>query len=39
LQAYLATFLPIFVAINVAGILPLFLSFTDGMSTQARRRT
>jgi len=38
LQAYLATFLPIFVAINVAGILPLFLSFTDGMSTQARRR-
>ncbi len=38
MQAYLATFLPLFVAINVAGILPLFLSLTEGMSTPARRR-
>ncbi len=35
---FLSAFLPLFVAVNVLGILPLFIGLTDGMTTQQRRR-
>lgn len=34
----LAAFLPLFVAINILGILPLFISFSEQMTEQSRRR-
>ncbi len=34
----LAAFLPLFVAVNILGILPLFISFSDQMTEQSRRR-
>jgi multiple antibiotic resistance protein len=34
----LAAFLPLFVAVNILGILPLFISFSEQMSEQSRRR-
>lgn len=38
MNAYLESFLPLFVAINLAGILPLFIGLTEGMTAGARRR-
>ena len=38
MDAYLESFLPLFVAINLPGILPLFIGLTEGRSPQARRR-
>lgn len=38
LDVYIESFLPLFVAIDAVGILPLFISLTDGMSLAARRR-
>jgi len=35
---FLDAFLPLFVAIDVVGILPIFMSLTDGMTPAARRR-
>lgn len=35
---YLESFLPLFVAINLPGIVPIFLGMTEGMSPQQRRR-
>lgn len=35
---YLESFLPLFVAINLPGVLPLFIGLTDGLSTAARQR-
>jgi multiple antibiotic resistance protein len=37
-NAFLEAFLPLFVAVNVLGILPLFMGLTDGMTDTARRR-
>lgn len=37
MNAYVEAFLPLFVAINLAGILPLFISLTEGMSSRSRR--
>jgi multiple antibiotic resistance protein len=36
-NAFVESFLPLFVAINLPGILPLFIGLTDGMTTVARR--
>jgi multiple antibiotic resistance protein len=34
----LAAFLPLFVAVNILGILPLFISFSDHLTEQSRRK-
>ena len=38
-RPYLLSFVPIFVSVNAVGILPVFLSLTDGMDTSGKRRT
>lgn len=38
MNIYLEAFLPLFVAINLPGILPLFMGLTEGLSVSARRR-
>lgn len=38
MQPYLESFLPLFVAINLPGMLPIFIGLTDGMTQHARRR-
>lgn len=38
MQAFVEAFLPLFVAMNVLSVLPLFIGLTDGLSTRARRR-
>ena len=38
MDAYLESFLPLFVAINLPGILPLFIGLTEGIAPEARRR-
>ncbi len=38
MNAYIESFLPLFVAINVLGIIPVFLAVTEGMSPIERRR-
>lgn len=38
MQPYLESFLPLFVAMNLPGVLPIFISMTEGMTTVARRR-
>lgn len=38
MQAFVEAFLPLFVAINVLSVLPLFIALTDGLATPARRR-
>lgn len=38
MDAYLTSFLPLFVAINLPGALPIFLGLTEGMTAAARRR-
>lgn len=35
---YVEAFLPLFVAINLPGVLPLFIGLTDGMPQRERRR-
>jgi multiple antibiotic resistance protein len=37
-DTFLEAFLPLFVAINVIGTLPIFIGLTEGMSKGARRR-
>jgi len=38
LQPFIEAFLPLFVAINVLSVLPLFIALTDGLAPAARRR-
>jgi multiple antibiotic resistance protein len=38
MNAYIESFLPLFVAINVIGIIPVYLAVTEGMNTAQRRR-
>lgn len=38
MRIYLEAFLPLFVAINLPGVLPLFIGLTEGASSSARRR-
>ena len=38
LNPYIESFLPLFVAVNLPGILPIFMSMTDGMTVKARRK-
>lgn len=38
MQAFVEAFLPLFVAINVLSVLPLFIALTDGLAPSARRR-
>lgn len=37
-QPFVEAFLPLFVAINVLSVLPLFIALTDGMESGVRRR-
>ena len=37
-DVFIESFLPLFVAINLPGILPLFIGLTEGMTASARRR-
>ncbi len=37
LEALIAAFLPLFVAINIPGILPLYIGMTEGVERRARR--
>jgi len=34
---YIESFLPLFVAMNLPGVLPIFMGLTDGMTVKARR--
>ena len=38
LRTFLATFIPLFVAIDPFGMVPVFIAVTDGMSAERRRR-
>jgi len=38
MHAYIESFLPLFVAINAPGILPVYLAVTEGLTTAERRR-
>lgn len=38
MQQFVEAFLPLFVAMNILSVLPLFIALTDGMSTPTRRR-
>lgn len=38
MNAYIESFLPLFVAINVIGIIPIYLAVTEDMTTAQRRR-
>ena len=38
MHIFLESFLPLFVAMNVMGVLPLFIGMTDGLAQRARRR-
>lgn len=38
MDTFLEAFLPLFVAVNVVGTLPIFIGLTEGMSVGARRR-
>jgi len=35
---YIESFLPLFVAMNLPGVLPIFMGLTDGLSVKARRK-
>ena len=37
-QAFVAVFLPLFVAVNIPGILPLYIGMTEGMRGRERQR-
>lgn len=39
IRPYLLSFIPVFIAVNAIGILPVFLSLTEGMSKSEKRRT
>jgi multiple antibiotic resistance protein len=39
LKVFLATFVPLFVAVDAIGILPLFINLTEGMNKDDRQRT
>ena len=38
MNVYIESFLPLFVAMNLPGVLPIFIGLTDGLETRARRR-
>jgi multiple antibiotic resistance protein len=38
MEIFLLSFIPLFVAIDVFGVLPLFIGFTENISLQARRK-
>ena len=38
LQVYIEAFLPLFVALNLIGVLPLYIGLTDGATETARRK-
>lgn len=38
MDLFLKSFIPLFVAIDVLGVLPLFLGLTEGMATRPRRK-
>lgn len=38
MNAYIESFLPLFVAINVIGVIPVYLAVTEAMTTAQRRR-
>lgn len=38
MQPYLESFLPLFVALNLPGVLPIFISLTEGMAPGHRRK-
>lgn len=38
LEIFFQSFIPLFVAIDVFGVLPMFISFTNGISTERRKR-
>jgi multiple antibiotic resistance protein len=38
LNPYLITFIPLFVAVDVVGLLPIYLSLTEGFSQESRMR-
>lgn len=38
MEAFLLAFIPLFVAIDVFGVLPMFVALTDGMDQRQRRR-
>ena len=38
MREFLLTFIPLFVAVDVIGILPMFMSFTEGLDKRARTR-
>jgi multiple antibiotic resistance protein len=38
LEPYLLTFIPLFVAVDVIGLLPVYLSLTEGFSQESRMR-
>ena len=38
MTAYIESFLPLFVAMNLPGVLPIFMGLTDGMGQKARRK-
>lgn len=38
LSSLFLAFIPIFVAIDIVGIIPIFLSFVDGLGVEARKR-
>src|SRR4051794_15159807 len=38
MHAYIESFLPLFVAINAPGILPVYLAVTEGLTAAERRR-
>ncbi len=38
MAVYLEAFLPLFVAINLPGVLPIFIGLTEGMGPERRRR-
>ncbi len=38
MRAFLLTFIPLFVAVDAVGVLPLFISLTEGLSRQIRSK-
>lgn len=38
MQPYLESFLPLFVAMNLPGVLPLFISLTEGLDQRSKRK-
>ncbi len=38
MNPYIESFLPLFVAMNLPGVLPIFMGLTDGMTEVARRK-